>query len=120
MVSAFLLRVRAIKGSVIACGIVLALGLLGMGSLGILLYYLVSPVLSLRFPSMENWHGDWVWPAVIGVGMAWSFGFLVAGVVNYFLMGRQISRIPRRLIYLGILWLWDLVVWFLVLAFAPD
>ncbi|HEX8386033.1 MAG TPA: hypothetical protein VF576_07615, partial [Rubricoccaceae bacterium] len=53
---------RTLKGSVIAFAVVLVLGFVGMGLLGAGLYYAVSPVLGLRFPPIDEWQGDWVWP----------------------------------------------------------
>ena len=108
--------IRAVKRSVIVFGITMILGLLGMGILGIALYYPVVPVLwLLRFPGMAAWHGDWVWPVLIGAGMAWSFGFLIAGEINRRLERRQTPSTTRRWIYFGVLWCWDLVIWALIL-----
>ena len=111
---------RAIKRSVFAFAATLIIGFASMGLLGAVLYYPVAPVLQLQFASQDTWHGDWVWPAVINAGMAWAAGFLIAGVVNYFLGKRRLRASLRCLIYLGVLWLWDLVVWTLTLVFAPS
>ncbi|GHN03208.1 hypothetical protein WSM22_46970 [Cytophagales bacterium WSM2-2] len=45
-----------------------------MGALGAALYYPAAFLLK-KFPAFSDWHGDWVWPTVIMVGMLWSFGF---------------------------------------------
>ncbi len=111
---------HAIKGSIIAFASALVLGFVSMGFLGAVLYYPVAPVLRLRFAPRNEWHGDWVWPAVLGVGMAWSAGFLIAGVVNHFLVRQQLRAALRGLVYLGILWSWALVIWTLTLTFAPN
>lgn len=105
--------------STVAFGVFLALGLLSMGLLGAVLYYPVAPLLRWRFPPQDQWHGDWVWPAVIGVGMGWSLGFLLAGLTNHWLVQRDCPTGPRRAVYLGVLWLWALVVWFVCLEFSP-
>ena len=119
-VSALRYWIPALKKSVIAFVTTLVLGFASMGFLGIALYYSVAPVLWLRFAPEDRWHGDWVWPAIIGVGMAWSVSFLIAGVANHFLVRRRLRASLRRLAYLGILWLWALLVWTLTLMFAPN
>jgi hypothetical protein len=106
---------RTMKRSLIAFGVALALGLLGMGALGMALYYPVAPVLALQFVGPDDWHGDWVWPALIGVGMAWSFGFLLAGWVNLRLQARPWPPAIRRGAYLAVLWGWALVLWWVTL-----
>lgn len=118
-VSALRFWVRAIRGSVLAFAFVLVAGLVSMGLLGLGLYYPVAPVLRWGFPPVDGWHGDWVWPATIGVGMAWSAGFLLAGVADHRLARRGQRAAWRVLAYLGTLWVWDLVLWTLTLAFAP-
>ena len=110
---------HAIKWSAFGFAATLLLGFVSMGLLGLALYYPVAPVLRLRFAARDAWLGDWVWPAVIGVGMGWSVGFLIAGVVNHFLVKQGWRASLRGLTYLGLLWLWDLVVWTLTLTFAP-
>ena len=112
--------ISAIKKSVFAFVAVLVLGFGSMGLLGAALYYPVAPVLRLRFAAQDQWHGDWVWPAVIGAGMAWSVGFLIAGAANHFLAKQRRGIFLRSLVYLGILWWWDLIDWTLTLALAFD
>ncbi|OVE76485.1 hypothetical protein BVX98_05765 [bacterium F11] len=106
---------KAIKGSFVAFGVSLGLGFLSMGILGYLLAYVSSPILCLRYPAVSKWHGDWVWPAMILVGMAWSFGFLIAGFLNYYLLKLQTHFVLRWIVYLAVLWLWALIIWFLAL-----
>lgn len=106
---------RTMKRSLIAFGLALVLGLLGMGALGMALYYPVAPVLAWRFAGLDDWHGDWVWPALIGVGMGWSFGFLLAGWVNLRLQARPWPAAIRRGAYLAVLWGWALALWWLTL-----
>ena len=111
---------RATKWSVLAAAAVLVLGLASMGLLGAALYFPVAPVLrQLGLPGQDQWHGDWVWPTVIGTGMAWSVGFLLAGAANHWLLLRRWSAASRGLIYLGVLWCWALTVWFVCLEFSP-
>jgi len=64
---------------------------------------------------MNKWHGDWVWPTNIIAGIAWSFGFLVAGALNYFLGNSNLTSIQLKLIYIAVLWIWGLIVWLVVL-----
>jgi hypothetical protein len=71
------------KFSLLGFFIVAGLGLLSMGLLGLLLYYPVAFLLS-SFPAFNDWHGDWVWPVLIGVGMFWSIGFILAGITVHF------------------------------------
>jgi hypothetical protein len=92
-----------------------ALGLLSMGLLGGVLYYPVSFVLR-KFPSINEWTGDWVWPAVIGVGMFWSLGFIFGGVAWHFLAKMTTSRLILYGAYVLILWAWAAVMWYIVLS----
>lgn len=111
--------VKQMKRSVIAFVIALALGLLSMGALGMLLYYPVAWVLPSRYPPASDWHGDWVWPTMIGVGMAWSFAFVAAGALNRKLVAKVQSVLVRRVAYVAVLWLVALLVWGVALAGAP-
>ncbi len=100
--------------SVIAFIATLCLGLLSMGMLGALLYYPAS--LFLRtYSGINEWHGDWVWPATIGVGMAWSLGFPMAGTAWWLLAERIDSVVLLRVMYGLVLYGWAVVVWWLVL-----
>jgi hypothetical protein len=102
------------KFSVIGFVVSLVLGLLSMGALGGVLYYPVS-FLFRAYPTLNEWTGDWVWPAVIGVGMAWSFGFLMAGTAWYYLDGHISSVIVLRVVYGLILWGWAALLWYIVI-----
>lgn len=96
-----------------------ALSILGMGLLGLVLYYPVAPVLGLRFGSLDEMPtGDWFWPTLIVAGMLWSFGFLVAGQIHRWQVRAGGSRLMRVLTYLLVLWLWDALAWWLALESA--
>ncbi len=104
----------ALKWSLLAFVITLALGLLSMGILGGLLYYPVSPLLG-AYGSFESWHGDWVWPTFILVGMGWSFAFLIAGPLDQLLKAKKAPGVVRALAYLAVLWLVDAALWLVML-----
>jgi len=120
MIIWFLFWFQAMKVSLIAFVVALVFGLFSMGFLGIGLYYVNYPIFRLWFPPADQWHGDWVWPATIGIGMGWSFAFLVAGVVNHYLLNFQVPPLVRAGTYALILWLWAFVIWFVVLKFQPS
>ncbi len=101
---------RTTKWSVIAFFVTGALGLLSMGGLSFGLYYLVAFLFS-NYPDINTWHGDWVWPAMIGAGLLWAFGFAWAGILLFFLSKILESFVLRCLIYIFILWFWAAVVW---------
>jgi len=98
------------KFSTIAFVATFVLGFISMGMLGALLYYPVSFVLR-SYPWIDDLHGDWVWPAVIMIGMCWSFGFLMAGAAWHYLDGYITSALVLRVIYGLILWSWAAVMW---------
>lgn len=100
----------ALKWSLLAFVLTLALGLLSMGVLGGLLYYPVSPLLG-AYGDLESWHGDWVWPTLIIVGMGWSFAFLIAGLLDHLLKSKKAHGALRAVAYLGVLWLVDAALW---------
>jgi len=103
------------KFSILGFFIVAGLGLLSMGLLGLLLYYPVGFLLS-SYPAFNDWHGDWVWPVLIGVGMFWSIGFILAGITVHFFKRVNESIIIQLLLYTLILWLWDAILWLIVLS----
>ena len=107
------------KFSIICFIITLALGLLSMGFLGQILYYLISPILNLKFPPINSWHGDWVWPALIYVSILWAFAFLIAGRTSLLLIKFGWPKSVLYGIYICILLIWDLFLWFMVLSFLP-
>ena len=91
-----------------------------MGLLGYGLYYIVSPILNLKFPPMETWHGDWVWPVLFYVSILWPFSFLMAGWAHLSLIKFGWSKIVMYTIYICILLIWDLFLWFLMLNWQPE
>lgn len=91
-----------------------ALGIFSMGLLGAGLYYPVSFLLR-KYPSINDWSGDWVWPATIAVGMFWSFGFLFSGITYHFLAKISAPKPVLYSTYIFILWAWAAVMWYLVL-----
>lgn len=105
---------KTTKFSIIAFIITATLGLLSMGMLGALLYYPVCFLIK-RFPDFNSWHGDWVWPALISVGMFWSLGFILAGLFHHFLKNK-LNVIISFIVYISILWIWALILWYVVLA----
>ena len=114
--------VRSHARSVIAFVAAEVINFVSLGFLGIILYFPVAPVLCLHFAPMSRWEGDWVWPTVVMAGMGWSFGFLIAAVLNRRLAAKSPAPSPlvRRTIYTGVLWSWDLAVWSLVLTFPSN
>jgi hypothetical protein len=88
-----------------------ALGLLSMGALGGVLHLAVSPTLPPADRSIDALTGDWVWPAMIAVGMGWSLAFLAADLLDRRLRARGTSGLVRRLAWLGVLWGWAAVLW---------
>ncbi len=102
------------KFSIIAFFVVGVLGLLSMGGLGALLFYPISFIFDV--PTLNDWRGDWVWPAIIGVGMFWSFGFILAGLSIKYLKKKFSSKIIQYLVYIFILWVWAAVLWGFVLS----
>lgn len=99
------------KFSIIAFAIALILGLMSLGAQGYGIYYAVDFALPV---SIDTLQGDTLWPSVILAGMAWSVGFLIAGWIC--------MRIPAKnkyttwVIYLIILWAWDYLVWWAIIA----
>ncbi len=108
--------IRKMPASVIAFVVTAVLGLVGMGVVAVLLYYPVAPALPSRYPTLEQWSGDWVWPVMLMVGMLWSLGFLFAGVLNQALIRSGRPLWQRRLAYLLVLWLWAWLLWLVMLA----
>jgi len=88
-----------------------ALGLLSMGALGAVLHLAVSPTLPLADRSIDALTGDWVWPAMIAVGMGWSFAFLAADLLDRRLRVRGVSGLVRGVAWVGVLWGWAAVLW---------
>jgi len=108
----------AMKRSVIACLVALALGLASMGALGAGLYYAAYPALAPWFGDMRDWSGDWVWPATIMAGMLWSAGFLVAGLLDLCMERHAWCPALRRAAYFAVLWLAAAGIWAALLSGA--
>ena len=102
------------KFSAIAFIVTLPLGLFSMGILGALLYYLVSFLFS-NYPTLNDWHGDWVWPTTIAAGMAWAFGFIFAGITWHYLNKITNSKTLLRIVYSIVLWFWAAIVWYFMI-----
>ena len=112
------------RRSLIAALVVAGLGLLSMGVLGALLYYMAAPALWPLYGNLNDWRGDDVWPATIGVGILWSLSFLVAGWLNRRLKGAGWTTWPRRVVYALVLWLGAVLLWLfmastMTIAFVP-
>ncbi len=90
---------------------VFIIAFLSMGLLGMLLYYLVMPVTILWLPHLNELSGDWMWPAFIGIGMLWSFSFLIAGIIDHKWVKKVASKSTRRWTYLFILWFCAFILW---------
>jgi len=99
-----------IKFSSIAFFVTAIMGLLSMGALDGILYYPVS-ILFASYPTIDDWHGDWVWPTLIMAGMLWSFGFVIAAVAWYYLCKITQSNVLLTAVYAAILWLWAALLW---------
>jgi hypothetical protein len=102
--------------SILGFIISLALGLLSMGALGGGLYYTLLPTIKNHFPPFNSWSGDWVWPALIGSGMLWSVGFILAGLGCHYLIKINSPKFLCVLVYIFILWVWINAVWYLILS----
>jgi hypothetical protein len=105
------------KRSILAFVCALILGLFSMGVLGLALYYPVYPLLAPFFGDPNDWpSGDWVWPAIVGAGMAWSFSFLAAGLLNRRLENAGWQARYRKAIYVAVLWLGAALIWLIILS----
>ena len=112
------------KRSFVAAVVAAVLGLLSMGLLGGLLYYLAAPALWPLYGNLNDWRGDEVWPATIGAGVMWSASFLVAGWLNRRLERAAWGAGRRRAVYALVLWLGAALIWLLLassmdIQFAP-
>lgn len=95
------------------------LGLFSMGALGAALYYPVS-FLFKAYPTFNDWHGDWVWPTLIMVGMLWSLGFIFGGIMWHYLQKVITSSIALKIVYGIILWVWAAILWFIIISNNVD
>ncbi len=107
------------KFSIKCFAVTFVFGLLSMGLLGQVLYYIVSPVLNFIFPPMSSWTGDWVWPALIYASVLWPFGFFISGWSQVLLIKFGWPKIVLHSIYVSILLIWDLFLWALMLELLP-
>ena len=103
-----------IKWSFLAFIVALVLGFLSMGALGAALYYTCYPLFAPFYGDLNDWRGDWVWPATIGAGMLWSISFVAAGWLNFYLEPK-VPKPIRRLVYVFVLWLSAALVWAILL-----
>ncbi len=106
----------SIKYSALATLAAAALGLLGMGVMGLGLYYATSFAMPSTYPNLNTAKGDWIWPALIVIGILWSIAFLAAGGLNRYLASKGLQVGWRRIIYAEVLWLWALVLWAVTLS----
>ncbi len=114
------LRVLAdIWPSLVAALLAAAGAFLSLGTLGLLLYHLVSPALSLWFPPLGAWDQSLVWPVIVAVPLLWAPAFILAGIANRQVKQRGWTRAGRIPLYLAIVWLAALAVWAVVLAANP-
>jgi hypothetical protein len=105
----------AIKGSIIAGMVVVALDLFSMGALGLGLYYLTYPIHYPLLGDINQWEGvDLFWPTIIWAGMLWAICFPAAGLVDLRLQRAGTARARRIFSYLVILWLGAGFVWLFV------
>ena len=104
-----------VRFSIVAFLVTLVLGLFSMGALGGGLYYILIPVIKNKFPDFNQWHGDWVWPAMIGSGMFWSLGFIFGGFAFHYLLKLKTPKFIIVVVYIFILWLWINLIWFIIL-----
>lgn len=114
-VGAFLWAMRWSVGGFVLMPV---LTILSFGYVSLALYYPVSPVLDRVFPPLAAWHGPWVWPVLLMVGMAFAPAFLIAGAVDVPLARAGHRNAVRHAAYLPILWLGALLAWALVLSVA--
>lgn len=110
---------KGMRRSLAAFGIVAVLGVLSMGALGAALYYAGYPLLMPLYGKLDDWHGDWVWPATMAAGSAWSLSFLAAGALHLRLERSQLSSAARRAVYAATLWIGAVAAWIVVGAFQP-
>jgi hypothetical protein len=107
---------RHIRWSVAAFVASAVLAVLAMGALGGALYLAVAPLVPGAPASIDQLSGDWVWPAMIVTGLAWSPSWLLAGALAHRLRVRAAPLALRVAIYAAVLWLAAWLVWSIALA----
>lgn len=112
MIWSFLVSIKYSAWATLSAAV---LGVVGMGVLGLGLYFAVSFALPSALPTLDSARGDWVWPALIVIGMFWSLAFLMAGTLNRLLCRKALGAGWRRLTYALVLWLWALLLWWATL-----
>jgi hypothetical protein len=108
--------VKPARWIVIAFALTAALSVLAMGALGAGLYMAVAPLLPGAPSSIDALSGDWVWPAMIVTGLAWSPAWLLVGVADRSLRGRAVGLPLRIAAGVLVLWLAAWLVWWIALA----
>ena len=101
------------KFSVIAFVIALIIGLMSLGAQGLGIYYAVGFALPVSIDTLQH---DNVWPSMILAGMAWALAFLIAGWICLLINTRINNRLLLWMIYILILWTWDYLVWWAIIA----
>ena len=87
---------RAMRLSLVAAVVVVALSLLSMGLLGALLYFATYPVIVPLFGVVDSWSGDWVWGAMIRVAWLWALCFPIAAWIYDRLPADRYGKVIRR------------------------
>lgn len=108
-------RLWAMKASLASFVLALAASFLSLGTSGLVLYFVASPVIERFYPPLSQWHGPWVWPVLVGVTILWAPSFLVAGATNQHLTKRNWPAGRRRLAYAAVVWIGAVLAWLAVL-----
>jgi hypothetical protein len=56
------------------------------------------------YPTPNDWRDDWVWPATLFAGIAWSVGFLLAGMAWYYFARSIFSFVALHFFYAAVLY----------------
>jgi len=110
---------KLMRFSIIAFILSIILSVISMGFLGAGLFFIAAAPLNILFPNvssdMNTWHGDWIWPAMIGMPIIWSFAFLIAGAVCLHLQKLDWTDLTVKTSYIVILLIWNFLIWLLLL-----
>ncbi|RVT91568.1 hypothetical protein EOD42_21605 [Rhodovarius crocodyli] len=90
--------------SIVAFVVFACLGFLGMGVTSAVLMEAIRPFLTICFPPIGEWRGDWVWPILIAYGLIWPVSFLVAGFLDRIWKRQGRGKWFRRGVYLAVLY----------------